>query len=89
MAEDAAGREFTELDLTDPTSIRKAIVGAKPDAIVSAAAYTAVDKAESKFDLDPPPLKWSALKYGFESLKEDGYGKTPQARRDCREAAAG
>ena len=39
--------------------------------------------------LDPPPLKWSALKYGFESLKEDGHGKTTQARRDRREAAAG
>ena len=26
---------------------------------------------------DPPPSKWSALKYGFESLKEDGHGKTP------------
>ena len=39
--------------------------------------------------LDPPPLKWSALKYGFWSLKEDGHGKTTQARRDRREAAAG
>ena len=40
-------------------------------------------------DADPPPLKWSALKYGFWSLKEDGHGKTTQARRDRREAAAG
>jgi hypothetical protein len=39
--------------------------------------------------IDPPPLKWSALKYGFESLKEDGLGKTTQAGRDRREAAAG
>lgn len=42
----AVGRP--ELDLADRTSIRKAISVIKPDAIVSAAAYTAVDKAESE-----------------------------------------
>lgn len=40
-----------DLDLTDPASIRRAILGAKPHAVVSAAAYTAVDKAESEADL--------------------------------------
>ncbi len=41
----AVGRP--ELNLADNASIRTALLGLKPDAIVSAAAYTAVDKAES------------------------------------------
>ena len=41
-----------ELDLAgDPPSIIAALEAARPDAIVSAAAYTAVDKAESEADL--------------------------------------
>ena len=36
------------LDLTDNDAIRRAIREAKPDVIVNAAAYTAVDKAESE-----------------------------------------
>lgn len=40
-----------ELDLTDTASIAAALEGAAPDVIVSAAAYTAVDKAESEPDL--------------------------------------
>ena len=36
-----------ELDLTDPTAIRAAVRELKPRWIVNAAAYTAVDKAES------------------------------------------
>ncbi|MBB6305177.1 dTDP-4-dehydrorhamnose reductase [Rhizobium leucaenae] len=42
----AVGRP--ELDLADTASIRKTLSAIKPDAIVSAAAYTAVDKAESE-----------------------------------------
>lgn len=45
----AVGR--AELDLTDPDAIRAVIRAAKPDVIVNAAAYTAVDKAESERDL--------------------------------------
>jgi dTDP-4-dehydrorhamnose reductase len=45
----AVGRP--ELDLADPTSILTALQSAAPDAIVSAAAYTAVDKAESEPDI--------------------------------------
>ncbi|WP_112410924.1 dTDP-4-dehydrorhamnose reductase [Rhizobium sp. BK312] len=45
----AVGRP--ELDLADPTSIRRVLSAVKPDAIVSAAAYTAVDKAESEPEL--------------------------------------
>jgi dTDP-4-dehydrorhamnose reductase len=40
-----------ELDLADPASIARALAAAAPDAIVSAAAYTAVDKAENESNL--------------------------------------
>lgn len=41
-----------ELDLAgEPADIARALIAAKPDVIVSAAAYTAVDKAESEPDL--------------------------------------
>ena len=40
-----------ELDLEKPETIAKAIERASPDIIVSAAAYTAVDKAEAEPDL--------------------------------------
>ncbi|RKK03034.1 dTDP-4-dehydrorhamnose reductase [Pseudoroseomonas wenyumeiae] len=43
--------EAPELDLTDPESIRRAVEQAAPEAIINAAAYTAVDKAESQRDL--------------------------------------
>jgi dTDP-4-dehydrorhamnose reductase len=42
----AAGRP--DLDLTDPASIERAVARATPDLVVSAGAYTAVDKAESE-----------------------------------------
>ena len=52
----AAGHEVIalgrpELDLAYPVSVACALKAAAPDAIVSAAAYTAVDKAESESDL--------------------------------------
>lgn len=40
-----------ELDLAEPRSIREAILAARPDIIISAAAYTAVDKAETEKEL--------------------------------------
>jgi dTDP-4-dehydrorhamnose reductase len=40
--------DFPEVDLTKPESIRKWIQDASPGIIVNAAAYTAVDKAESE-----------------------------------------
>jgi len=40
-----------EMDLADPDSMRKVIREVRPDLIVNAAAYTAVDKAESEPDL--------------------------------------
>lgn len=45
----AVGRP--ELDLTVPSTIEKSLTAARPDVIVSAAAYTAVDKAESELEL--------------------------------------
>ena len=35
-----------EVDLVDPATVREAIAAARPDIVVSAAAYTAVDQAE-------------------------------------------
>lgn len=40
-----------ELDLTIPGSIMPALAAVRPDAIISAAAYTMVDKAETERDL--------------------------------------
>jgi dTDP-4-dehydrorhamnose reductase len=45
----ALGRD--QLELTDPNAIRKTVRAAAPEVIVSAAAYTAVDRAESEPDL--------------------------------------
>lgn len=42
----AVGRP--ELDLADPASVHAAIAAARPDLVVSAAAYTAVDQAEDE-----------------------------------------
>lgn len=39
------------MDLTQPAMIRQVIVGVKPDLIVNAAAYTAVDRAETEIEL--------------------------------------
>ncbi|MCD2184150.1 dTDP-4-dehydrorhamnose reductase [Rhizobium sp. GN54] len=39
------------LELSDPASIRREILSARPDIVVSAAAYTAVDRAEDEQDL--------------------------------------
>lgn len=52
----AAGHEVIalgrpQLDLADPASVARALEAAAPDVIVSAAAYTAVDKAETESDL--------------------------------------
>lgn len=52
----AAGHEIValgrpELDLADMASVARALADCAPDAIVSAAAYTAVDRAESETEL--------------------------------------
>ena len=42
--------DFPEIDLTDADSIRRWVRDARPDIVINAAAYTAVDKAESEPD---------------------------------------
>lgn len=43
--------DFPGIDLANPASIRAAVSQARPDIIINAAAYTAVDRAESEPDL--------------------------------------
>jgi dTDP-4-dehydrorhamnose reductase len=43
--------DFPEIDLSKPDSIRSLVRDARPTVIINAAAYTAVDKAESEPDL--------------------------------------
>ena len=38
----------SELDLEDPASIARAVAAARPDLVINAAAYTAVDRAEAE-----------------------------------------
>lgn len=45
------GVDRTTVDLSQETSIRQRLVEVKPDLIVNAAAYTAVDKAETETEL--------------------------------------
>jgi dTDP-4-dehydrorhamnose reductase len=40
--------EYPEIDLTNPESLRTVVAGVKPTVIANAAAYTAVDKAETE-----------------------------------------
>ncbi|PZO75765.1 MAG: dTDP-4-dehydrorhamnose reductase [Mesorhizobium amorphae] len=54
-----------DLDITDRASVRRAIEAERPDAIVNAAAYTAVDKAESE-----PELAYAANRDGPANLAE-------------------
>jgi dTDP-4-dehydrorhamnose reductase len=41
----------SHLDLQQPEQIREAILAARPEIVINAAAYTAVDKAESEMDV--------------------------------------
>jgi dTDP-4-dehydrorhamnose reductase len=42
--------DFPDIDLTNPDSITGCVRATRPNVIVNAAAYTAVDKAETEFD---------------------------------------
>ena len=42
------GFASVELDITDKDSVDRVLVGVKPDVVINAAAYTAVDKAETE-----------------------------------------
>jgi len=45
---EVAGRAHGELDVADPAAVRRALDALAPDVLVNAAAYTAVDRAESE-----------------------------------------
>ena len=47
----ALATDHATLDLTDADAIRRAVRAAKPEVIINAAAYTAVDKAETEPEL--------------------------------------
>ncbi|MBS0270419.1 MAG: dTDP-4-dehydrorhamnose reductase [Proteobacteria bacterium] len=57
----ASGRP--EIDLRDPRSVRRAILAARPNVVVNAAAYTAVDKAE-----DEPDVAYAVNATGAEAV---------------------
>ena len=43
----AVGTDVATLDITDAVAVARAVADARPDAVVNAAAYTAVDRAEA------------------------------------------
>ncbi len=46
-----AAFDYPDVDLADPASIRKVVRGCRPNVIINATAYTAVDRAESEPEL--------------------------------------
>ncbi|HEX8298936.1 MAG TPA: dTDP-4-dehydrorhamnose reductase [Rubricoccaceae bacterium] len=67
---DAVGTDVASLDITDAAAVRAAIAAARPDAVVNAAAYTAVDRAETDT-------------HGAHAVNADGAGHLAEA---CAEA---
>lgn len=49
-AHEVTGLTRAELDVTDPAAVEKAVVDVRPDLVLNAAAYTAVDAAETDED---------------------------------------
>ncbi|MBU1693206.1 MAG: dTDP-4-dehydrorhamnose reductase [Verrucomicrobia bacterium] len=47
---EVAGLDLPDLDIADPASVRRALSAFKPDAVINAAAYTQVDRAETERD---------------------------------------
>jgi dTDP-4-dehydrorhamnose reductase len=45
---DVVGLDRSALDITDAAAVREAVASLRPDAVVNAAAYTAVDRAEAE-----------------------------------------
>jgi dTDP-4-dehydrorhamnose reductase len=52
-----------DMDIRDAAAVREAVVRSKPDLIINAAAYTAVDRAETDSD-----LAWAVNRDGAENL---------------------
>ena len=65
LGERALGLDVPDLDLTDGKGVRAAIADLRPDALINAAAYTKVDKAEEQAD-----LCWAINAHGVGYLAE-------------------
>jgi dTDP-4-dehydrorhamnose reductase len=90
----AVGRQ--EMDLADPDSIRRVIRRIRPSLIINAAAYTAVDRAESESDLavavngvapgimaeEAKRLNAAIIHYSTDYVF-DGTGKRPYTENDA------
>ncbi|MFZ7110777.1 MAG: dTDP-4-dehydrorhamnose reductase [Desulfatiglandales bacterium] len=48
---DVVGCDLPEVDITDPAALERAVKGAQASVVINAAAYTAVDRAESEPEL--------------------------------------
>ena len=48
---EAVGVDIHDMDITDPKAVERVITGAKPDAVIHCAAYTAVDAAEDNEEI--------------------------------------
>jgi dTDP-4-dehydrorhamnose reductase len=51
LAIDCRSLDLPEFDITDPNNVEAAVSDEKPDVIINASAYTAVDRAEEEVDL--------------------------------------
>ena len=51
LLDDVVATDRGALDLSDEASIRKTVREAKPQVVINAAAYTAVDRAETEREL--------------------------------------
>jgi len=49
--DDVVAVDHAALDITDASAVRKAILDARPDAVINAAAYTAVDACETNVEV--------------------------------------
>lgn len=47
LGDDAVGVDLPSIDITSPASVNEVVAGVEPDVVVNAAAYTAVDAAET------------------------------------------